>query len=282
MRCFDKFRFQLILTQLSLSLFVTGQVAVNVLCVRLKVWLQYSKLGDQQLSVDEQRHYVEYRTHQQVEAVTQLMISVGFIMLFGSVAPVMVPFTFLVFLIQLRGYAFILTFAGRRTLPREMANFQAWESITHGLMHFSVVLSSIFVVNYGTPWCHKPLLSKLTGCLMVLITSFVLWGMVDLLVPPQSKDAEKETAARSHAVCKIIHACAKAENVIKGDNMTSKIFAAVTATFSHAASTDASADAASKNLQLFQAPADEMRQPRGVELLLAGDWSNVPQVPSVG
>jgi len=107
---------------------------------------------------------LEYRTSHQVEVVAQLMISLGFIILFGSIAPEIVFFTFLLFVIQLRGYAMILTSTARRTLPREMADF-AWRPIISRLMHVGVLVSGLLVVNYGDAWHDKPLLTKVTGCL---------------------------------------------------------------------------------------------------------------------
>merc|ERR1712008_154445 len=52
---------------------------------------------------------------------------------------------------------------------------------------------------------------------MVFVASFVLWAIVDLLVSPESERAKIEAARRDNAIAKIIHACAKAENLLKVD-----------------------------------------------------------------
>merc|ERR1719454_361042 len=71
--------------------------------------------------VEEQSKVGGFRVREQIEVTVQLCLTLGYILIFGAVAPRIVPMCLLVFMVQLRAAAVLITKAAHRTIPRMTA-----------------------------------------------------------------------------------------------------------------------------------------------------------------
>lgn len=214
--CLPVLRSQLVTVQLSLA--VTG--FVEQLITRLKVaWSLRSAMKQHQSTtggveeegemhhVEEQAMYINYHTRQQVETMTEIMISFGFVLIFGAVCPIMVPICFVNFAVTLRGYSHALTSYLRRTVPRKMQGIGAWKSVVKDFTTVGMISSAILVVNYGAFFHETGTLTQLSGILLLILFSYVLWHVVDLICPKTRADTHLIAERRSHVVGKIRKIC---------------------------------------------------------------------------
>merc|ERR1719487_2655957 len=112
---------------------------------------------------EEQSKYTEFRIREQIESMLTLVISLGFVFMFGTVAPIVVPLSFLVFWVQLRANAYLVTMATKRTVPRKQVGIGAWQDVMELLMKFGILFSGFLIVAYGDTFKGTPLIAKLTG-----------------------------------------------------------------------------------------------------------------------
>merc|ERR1719174_3107042 len=93
------------------------QVIVGTLMVKFNLWLEgyfMEKAGKERPVygyVEEQAKYGQFRVREQIEVMTQLSLTLGYVLIFGCVAPRIVPLCFLIFLIQLRASGILMTTA---------------------------------------------------------------------------------------------------------------------------------------------------------------------------
>merc|ERR1719333_1662567 len=99
------------------------QVVMATVMVWLKLWYedyQMKKSGEtvpERTDVETQGKFGPYRTREQIEAMTQLCLALGYVLIFGGVAPLVVPMCCLVFLVQIRASAVLITTAVNRSVP---------------------------------------------------------------------------------------------------------------------------------------------------------------------
>merc|ERR1719387_1525816 len=116
--CLAFLRKQLIIVQVVLSLSRIAEIIAYSLWVRYTLWRELKQLqkdrresgmmGEEEeienvrCYAEEQGKYAKFGLREQISGMNQCVISLGFVILFGAIAPIMVPFSLAVFMVQLR------------------------------------------------------------------------------------------------------------------------------------------------------------------------------------
>jgi len=212
--CLKLLQEQLVTTLLILSVTRIAQVIVASLLVRMKIacedcWLRRSNKDDKKENVPKrsfvelQSKFTEGRMQEQIEHMLQLVLSLGFVLLFSAVAPIIVPFCLAVFTVQLRGTAFLLLNYTKRAVPRQQFGIGQWRSIVHFIMQASVVFSGFLIAVYGDTFAGTPLLAKVAGVFLWVICTQLVWALVDKACPPKCSELET-LRTRRQRVLKVI------------------------------------------------------------------------------
>merc|ERR1719276_408352 len=135
-----------------------------------------------------QASYTEFRIRQQIEMMLQLVISLGFVIMFGNVAPLIVPFCLAVFVVQLRVTAFLLVTTSKRPFPRRAFGIGAWQAVVVFLRGVGALFSAYLLAVYGAMFRGQELITRLSGMFGFCIFVFVLWLLVDLFCPSASPE----------------------------------------------------------------------------------------------
>jgi len=208
--CLEALRKQLAVSLLILSAARIVQVLFACGKVRYDLWRETSDLRKELQALDpkaeppmrsfaeEQAKYAQFRTQEQIEAFTTLMVSIGFVLLFGAVCPIIIPFCFAVFVVQLRASAFSLTTSTKRTVPRIMFGIGAWKQVVSLLMYSGVLFAAFLTVEYTSYFDGAQLITKLTGFMIFSVSMFLIWGAVDLCFINASEETAVLCARRRH------------------------------------------------------------------------------------
>jgi len=214
--CLEYLRTQLVIIQIILSMTRVLQIALAFVKVKFFIWLEDRELEKAKAAGNEipMRHFVEtqeklveHRLRAQIEDVCQLLLSLGFILLFGAVAPIMVPFSLGVFVLQLRVSAYLLIYFSRRMLPRSNSGMGSVVTITNGLMRLGVFFSGFLLVTYGTTFEEMPPVTKLGGVMCFWVMMFGFWEVLDFVLPSNSGSAELLATRRTRVVDEIGLCC---------------------------------------------------------------------------
>jgi len=116
--------------------------------------------------------------------MTQLSLTLGYILIFGCVAPRIVPLCLLVFMIQLRAAGILMTTALKRTVPRMTVGIGQWNEVFYFLMILGVLFSAYLLVQFAPLFQGTFLITKLTGFFLYLLIIAAIWVCVDLACPP--------------------------------------------------------------------------------------------------
>jgi len=217
--------------QLSMTIFLLAlcrlfQVIVRTWSVRWRLWREMDALhsrsllsslrkfpgrvlraeevtgdGEQTRTFEEdQSKYEEFRIKEQIETMCQLVLSLGFVLLFGAIAPLIVIFCFVVFVTQLRCSWYLMTNCSRRPIPRVHHGVGAWSQTIWILMHIGVLFSGYLFVEFGVTFQGVPVLTKLTGIIIFCVCTVVGWGIVDFFWPPHEPDIVLLQSRRDHVL----------------------------------------------------------------------------------
>lgn len=206
-------RKQLSVTLTVITLLQIVAVVLATVKVKFYVWLEDRALAQEcekegkevpvRGFLEEQAKYEEYRIRAQIEGMVQLVVSLGYVLIFGCVAPIIVPLCFCVFVVQLRATAYMTTTSCRRPLPRKSTGLGAWQGIVKFLMGFGVVFSGFLLVAHGPSFADTLLMTKVTGLIMYIAGICAIWALVSLSVSPWSKQAKVLTARRDYVLHKV-------------------------------------------------------------------------------
>lgn len=194
--CLEALRRQLVLTVIILSLCRIAEVFIGSLLVQLMIWLENRDLkatlkeGEElpkRSYVEEQAKYLDFRAQDQIQMMLQSIIPLGYVLLFGGIAPIIIPFAFAVFAVQLRATAFVLCTATKRPLPRRMPGIGAWKDVVGWLMNIGVAFAGFLLMAYGHILEGEQLITKLTVILLFYAGVGLLFRAVDICVPPHDE-----------------------------------------------------------------------------------------------
>eukprot|EP00747_Dinoflagellata_sp_TGD_P003490 gnl/TRDRNA2_/TRDRNA2_108716_c0_seq2.p1 gnl/TRDRNA2_/TRDRNA2_108716_c0~~gnl/TRDRNA2_/TRDRNA2_108716_c0_seq2.p1 ORF type:complete len:997 (+),score=181.62 gnl/TRDRNA2_/TRDRNA2_108716_c0_seq2:172-3162(+) len=209
--CLSLLRLQLSFCVLVLAICRVGTVIFSALWVKFMLWFELYQLRKQGIEppsrcfAEEQSKYTEFRIREQIESMLTLVISLGFVFLFGTVAPIVVPLSFFVFWVQLRANAYLVTMATKRTVPRKQVGIGAWQDVMELLMKFGILFSGFLIVAYGDTFKGTPLIAKLTGLVLFCMSMGIVWFLCDLIVPYHDPEAKLLLRRRNHMARKLMH-----------------------------------------------------------------------------
>lgn len=219
--CLTMLRRLLIVIQIILSLGQIGWLILQSYWVKFVLWYEvysYRKANNgedppERPPSESEAKMSEFRNREQIESMCQLMLSLGFILLFGAIAPVMVPFSLLVFSLNLRVNAVMLVTYMKRPIPRKQLGIGAWKDVVLILMRGGVFFSGFLLVVYGDTFRGVPLVTRMVGLLVYCLAMFSVWAIVDYVVPGDSKEGH-DLQARHNAVLDRIHRrCQEKEDI---------------------------------------------------------------------
>lgn len=200
------------LTLLILTLVQFVQVFVGTLLVRFKLWYEQYQMKSKGMEaptysyVEEQSKYGDFNTREQIEVMTQLSLTLGYILIFGCVAPRIVPLCFLVFMIQLRASGRLMTTVLKRTVPAMTIGIEQWNRVFFFLMIIGVLFSAYLLVQFAPLFQGTFLITKLTGFFLYIFLVGVVWVCVDIACPPTDSRSvllDDRRQAVEHAVMQI-------------------------------------------------------------------------------
>jgi len=166
------------------------QVLVGTWIVKLTLWYEKYQMvheGTEEIVysyVEEQSKYGQFRVREQIEVMSQLSLTLGYILIFGCVAPRIVPLCFLAFMIQLRASGILMTTALKRTVPRISVGIGQWNGVFYFLMILGVLFSAYLLVQFAPLFHGTLLITKLSGFFVYCFFIGIVWVLVDIFCPP--------------------------------------------------------------------------------------------------
>lgn len=180
---------------------------------------------------EEQAKWSDFQIREQIDMMLPLVISLGHMLLFGAVAGIILPLCLIVFMVQIRGSAVILTSAAKRPFPVASKGIGAWRSIMQILMAAGVFYSGLLFTIYGETFRGAPVLAKFSGFLVYCLAMLLTTCMVDVVCPPADSTSHLLSDRRVHVQQKL-QRCASQSEVSKGrQDMKEEEIAAKYATF---------------------------------------------------
>jgi len=195
--CLAIIRMQLVTTLAILSATRIFEVMLASLMVRFKIWLEdyfmkrsakHEVNPDERSFVELQSKFGESRLQEQIQNMLQLVLSLGFVLLFGAVAPIIVPFCLAVFMVQLRATAFVLLKYTKRTLPRQQVGIGLWRWIIAVLMQGSMLFNGFLIAVYSDLFEGMPMITKMAGVVLYVLCMQLVSFIVDVFVPTSTEE----------------------------------------------------------------------------------------------
>jgi len=191
--CVMSLQIELVATLLTLTVFRLLEVAWQVWHIQhnLEEEIARVRLEDESLHrhpMEEESKFYSFEERDFLEMQLQLVISLGFILLFGAVAPITVIFSFVLFVVQLRATAWLMTHVARRPLPRASKGIGPWRELVFGLMVVGIFVSGFAVAIHGEVLEGAPLLARLSFVLLWCSAGFVALGVVTYSMPDEDQE----------------------------------------------------------------------------------------------
>lgn len=127
----------------------------------------------------------------------QLVVPLGYVMMFGGIAPMIIPMCFVVFAISLRAGAFSLITASKRPFPREQYGIGRWREIILGLMYVALLFSGFLLASYGDMLDGTWMITRMSIIGIFCLIVCTLWVVVDILIPSSCNSVEVMAARRA-------------------------------------------------------------------------------------
>mmetsp|Transcript_105633 Transcript_105633/g.294888 ORF Transcript_105633/g.294888 Transcript_105633/m.294888 type:complete len:1028 (+) Transcript_105633:160-3243(+) len=156
------------------------------------------KRASQRSFLEEQAKYRSFETKEQIENTLQLVLALGYVLLFGTLQPLVVPLCLVHFAVTLRVRAALLTRYAKRCVPHKLVGIGAWKRVVYILMNTGIFFSGFLLVYWGRFFKGGALVAKLTGMILWFIVVHGLWFVVDLFVPTTSGDLSVLERRRRH------------------------------------------------------------------------------------
>jgi len=154
--------------------------------------------------LEEQSKYTEINSAFELQSMMTLVISLGHVMLFGGVSAAVVPYCFIVFTVQLRAFAVLLTTCSQRPFPHISPGIGHWEYCITFLTCLGVLYAGFMFVAYGEAFRGSTVRAKMTGVVLFCIFAFTLWAIIDLVFPSEDKTRSLMCERRAHVARKLV------------------------------------------------------------------------------
>lgn len=223
--CLWAVRKQLVITFTILSACRIFQVVLEAFIVKFALWWEdralKKALGTEEIPkrsfVEEQSKYSDFSAAEQVQNMIQLVVPLGYVMLFGGIAPFIIPMAFVVFAISLRAGGYTLLSASKRPVPREMYGIGAWKEVVNGLMYIGLLFSGFLLASYGDMLDGTWMITRISIVGVFCLFVCTIWGVIDFLIPSTCQSVEVMAARRTRVVHKFEEELAKSTGASTGD-----------------------------------------------------------------
>merc|ERR1719362_1018971 len=194
--CVGMIRKQLPPQFLVLGVLRVVQVVVQSLMVEVKLWLEKRQIrmagGDppRYCFVEKQSKFGKFRIREQIEVMTSLSVTLGYVLIFGAIVPGIVPLCFLVFVVQLRAGAVLVCTAACRTVPRSSMGIGVWRVVIHSLMLVGIFFSGYLLVQFEPMFAGAMVLTKLTCLTLYAGTLIFTFVAIDWIFPERTQSVQ--------------------------------------------------------------------------------------------
>jgi len=221
--CLEMLQRMLVIVQVSLSSVSIGIFLVKSYLVEFKLWYelyQYRKEHDGREPPERPRSEQEakmrkFDVEESINFICPLILSAGFIILFGGLVPIMVPLSLILFAVNLRIGAHVLVKYTKRPFPRKQAGIGSWKNILLILMRFGLFFSAFLLVNYSDAFDGTPLITKVSGFIVYCLLMLIVWALVDVFAPATNEDVKTLRSQHAYVLQKIHQKCKEKR---EGDN----------------------------------------------------------------
>jgi hypothetical protein len=223
--CLHEAQMQVTMTLCLLTICSLMQVPYELIRLKLKFlyedWLyrrKYKKEPRARSFIEEQSKFLTIDDTYEVQMMMTQVIALGYTLLFGGVAPLAVVLSTLVFAVQLRACAVLLTTSAQRTFPWKSFGIGNWHSVVWFLMNTGVVYSSFLFVAYGRMFQGATLRTQMTGFVLFMAIIYIAWGLIDIFFPGSSPAASLLQDRRAYLLKAISQLVAKEDmEVVRKD-----------------------------------------------------------------
>jgi len=208
--CLWAVRKQLIITLAILSACRVFQVVVEALLVKFMLWWEdrclKKALGTQDIPkrsyVEEQCKYSDFSAAEQVQNMIQLIVPLGYVLMFGGIAPFIIPMAFFIFAFSLRAGGYTLITASKRPVPRETYGIGAWREVAIGLMIIGLLFNGFLLAAYGEMLHGTYMITRMSIAGVFCLFVCLIWAVIDYFIPPTCKSVEIMAARRKRVLHK--------------------------------------------------------------------------------
>jgi hypothetical protein len=200
---------QLPMTLVVLTFTRVVQVVLATVIVKLKFWWEDYQMRKKGLEVvprcflEEQAKFGPYRVREQIEATVQLALTLGYVLIFGTVSPRISLLSLIVFLVQLRAGAVQVCTAANRTMPRQAMGIGPLKPAMNLLAIIGVIFTGYLIVNFGPLFKGTMILTRVSALLVWFMLVAFLWFLVDFAISPDNSNVDILEARRAHVHKKI-------------------------------------------------------------------------------
>jgi len=153
--------------------------------------------------VEKQSKFGKFRIREQIEVMTQLTVTLGYVLIFGAAVPGIVPLCFVVFLVQLRAEAITVTTATNRTVPRISKGIGVWMTVVEFLQVAGIMFSGYLLVQFEPLFQGAAVLTKFSCMCFFCGVLLASCKALDYLVPTHSHRTETLQARRDYSARKL-------------------------------------------------------------------------------
>jgi hypothetical protein len=165
--------------------------------------------------LEEQSKYSTFRVHEEVEVSVTLALTLGYVLIFGSIAPRIAFLSVMVFAVHLRGTAKHIMTSAARTLPIRAAGIGILGDSVHFLASFAMAFSGYLLVSYGPFFKGTQVLTRVSGFLLWGLFVYMLWSFVDVCFMTSTPDVDNLDQRRDYVMEELLvqRSNALAENI---------------------------------------------------------------------
>jgi hypothetical protein len=182
------------------------EVGLSALKVKFNLWNEHremTKAGKEyrwRSSAESQAKFREYKVREQIDTMLPLVLSLGHMLMFGAIAPIIIPFGLINFAVNLRASAYMLTFTTKRAYPHQTMGIGQWRNIIQFMSVVGLVYSAFLFVFYGETFENTGLKSKMSGAIMFCLAMGGCWYLVDVVCPARCGAAYLLEERREHVL----------------------------------------------------------------------------------
>lgn len=191
--CFVDLRNQLRMTLIILCLITVFMAVAQAAWVQASLWYHERKVSKgykgpamKRSFIEEQSNYIDFGLVEQINKMQTLTITLGYVILFGGIAPVIIPFCWAAFAVQLHACAFLLVTSTKQVVPEISFGVGAWRDVVNILMDVAVLFTGYLLAVYSATFAGAQLVTKMSGLILYCLFVCLMWRVVDFLCPTTS------------------------------------------------------------------------------------------------